>query len=290
MGIQSKLERIADEFYTRAIQECTDDIANSTVAFFGHQGDELKQDRTGVLLQISDDHFFITAAHYLDGITKHDIPCFIATGSDGQSPIPLDDVHGVVTDPLLDIAVIHLSEGISDSLAQHKRFLRMCDLDLVATSSVGIYMVFGYPLAWSDSDKQTQSIFSCPLRYGTLLYDGPPASDSNYTPEKHILLGYDQIPVEVMHCGTVTPPDVKGMSGCGIWRLAQSRPGLFESWMPSERRLVGIQHAWHASKGYLKGTWIKHAIHVIYQQFSELRRPILIEYPGAGDPSVEEDS
>lgn len=36
MGIESKLEAIAGEFFDRVIQECTADVAASTVAFYGH--------------------------------------------------------------------------------------------------------------------------------------------------------------------------------------------------------------------------------------------------------------
>ena len=56
MGIASKLEAIADEFFDRVIRECTEDASASTVAFYGEQRDELRQDRTGVLLQISHDY------------------------------------------------------------------------------------------------------------------------------------------------------------------------------------------------------------------------------------------
>ncbi|MHC4443587.1 MAG: hypothetical protein ACYTF1_09200 [Planctomycetota bacterium] len=253
------------DFFNKITDKCLPHIERFTVPFYGIQDDQVKHDRTGVLYCIADHYFILTASHYLRAIIKNNIPLYIPQSDPNAIPFPLVDAvfHSTEVDNGRDVAAIKLSEDVVSKLRPTKEFLKHSRIDQTDDGR-GLYIVFGYPMAWTGM-VDPGNILSHPLIYASRQYEGECYSGTFYDPNVHILLEFDQNVIDAVSGNQESLPSIKGISGCGIWRVADWNSTSIAHWSPRELRLVGLQHRWIKDDNfkYIQGTWIKYALQLI---------------------------
>jgi hypothetical protein len=130
----------AQTFLRRIGDDLLPGIATAIVPIFGLSPQEqFVQDRTGVLLQIGEGHFLLTASHDLRRYVAHPIALAISPSRAGEPPIHLlnSTFHGI-DEHDVDVAVIRLDEEVVRSLLPQRRFLRLHEIDQAATTSDGL--------------------------------------------------------------------------------------------------------------------------------------------------------
>jgi len=272
-------------FRKRVVKACTLEIARCTVPFFAHHNGTVISNGTGTLLEIADRHFVLTAAHVLDHATIHNIPHYLPPSANGGSLIHLNKVRAyttpvprnrVETDPEMrnddpnDVGVVELTPEIAALLLPARRFARLHELDKRKGHDQAMYMVIGYPRAFMKMlDAEGSKIYTEPLRCVTELHRGElPDRD----PDAHIFLTYPKEGIDGEDNPYISPHAI-GISGGGIWRLADSTKPA-ELWKAEDAKLVAIEHSWHAAKRYVRGTSVAMALALIYG-YNESLRPIL---------------
>ena len=246
---------------TKMRAACEED-ATSVLPVYGIQNNRPVQDRSGVLLAIADQGFLVTAAHDLDGITKAHIPLYVTSPRRGEGGIQLiGELHATEEDRI-DVAVVKMNQETMARLDDaNARFLRVTDVDNRALAIPGIYLVRGFPI---DCNAD-------PMTYQTVLYEGEVPTDSDFPFDSscHLLLDHSR-KLQWRGGQEFHSPRIKGMSGCGIWRLTTRPASELGAWSADERRLVAIQTKCKYGS-FLKGTWIRHAFRLIYHRCPELR-------------------
>lgn len=99
----------AAEFMTRVQEEALPRIVNSTVPFYAVQDDQVKRDRSGVLLRIADEHFILTASHKLKAIVEAQIHLYVGWDEVEKVPVPIPDaIFHTTEEDNRDVAAIKL--------------------------------------------------------------------------------------------------------------------------------------------------------------------------------------
>jgi len=80
-------------FFAELHDDCLPRIDSATVSIIGIQDDEIRHDRTGVLYEIADQRFILTAAHDVRGIVSHNIPLYVSVNVPDVLPLPLADAR-----------------------------------------------------------------------------------------------------------------------------------------------------------------------------------------------------
>lgn len=238
----------------------------SVVPVFGFQNGKAVQDRTGILFQVADHHFLITASHDLNWISEN-VPIFIAPHGPGIDPIQLTGRMTGTEDASIDIAIMRLASENVEYLLPERQFLRMTSLDFLSRSSNGIYVVQGYPVELGRIDMDVGKVRTRGMRYCTDIYEGElPAMDYPFDDDIHVSLQH-HLDEHDLSGNAIKSPKITGMSGGAIWRLAESIDGKLEV---NEPKLVAVQTKAKTGE-FLKGTWIKYALELIAKTYPELR-------------------
>jgi hypothetical protein len=262
---------------------CATAIAGATVPFFAEQGDKVVQFGTGVLLEIASTRFLLTSAHVIDVAVRHGLPTFVTSGKRGDALIPLDDLRLIFTpmpesgdrkDDAFDICVAQLPKELADRLLPERRFVHLAELDPHDEQKRGSwYYTFGYPHVLSKVDERNRTVGRSPLCYGTVIYDGARGPLPDFNPVFDIALDYSPNGSTDEMGNPVTLPNPRGISGCGMWRLATAGTHA-KLWKPEHMKLVGIQHTWDKELHLLRGTRIGLVIRMIYKNSPDLRPAI----------------
>jgi hypothetical protein len=244
------------------MREASEEDSKSVLPVYGIQFNKPVQNRSGVLIAIADQGFLVTAAHELKEYIDVRIPLYVTSPRREEGGIQLVGELHATEESKIDIAVVKMNDETKARLDNAgARFLRKTDLDDRIMAVPGIYLVRGYPLEF-NADRMT---------YSTVLYQGDIPTDSEYPfdPACHLLLDHSR---DLRWRGgqVARSPRIKGMSGCGIWRLTTRQPSDLATWSPDERRLVAIQTKCKYGS-YMKGTWIGHALGLIHHRCPELR-------------------
>jgi hypothetical protein len=267
----------------RMAAQCSPEVARSTIPIFAYNRWQMLPAGTGVLFQIASARFIFTAAHVARGSRRGRMPYFLAASPLSDQPIRLRDAVTIHTDgdhdDQIDVGVIELSDAVVGHLRGNS-FLRPATIDMSDCALPGVHLVMGFPKALAHSDVGMTTISAKPLRFVTTLRDGlqlPRFCE----PSNNIVLDYSETSYE--DSGDASPSiDPDGMSGGGIWRLASE--GQIADWSLSCLKLVGIQHTWSQREGYVKGTWIRYAVMLIWDRYPGLRRAIQTEFKDAFKP------
>jgi hypothetical protein len=265
----------------RVRDECFPAIERFSVPFYGLQDGQVKHDRTGVLYRIAQDHFILTAAHDLRAIIKHAIPLFIPPIVADAGPIALRGaIFHTTEEDGRDVAAIKLPSAIAEQLRPGREFLSH---DKIARTDdgKGLYVVFGYPMAWTVADP-SGAMSSHPLIYLARTYTGEMLPETYFDPKVHIALQFEEDAIEVTTGEPVQLPSMRGISGCGIWRVSDWNAESLAHCSEKNLRLVGLQHRRISSarRNYVQGTQIQYAIGRIADAYPELARPMNLIVPG----------
>ena len=154
----------------------------------------------------------------------------------------------------------------------------MADVDMETNPKKGIYAAFGFPTDWFQTQGEA---YPRPLPFIGSIYEGKRKPDTCYDPKVHVVIGFDRKTVNVLTDTKQLLPKLDGMSGCGLWRIVDySRAGM-ENWSPRKVRLVGLEHRSVLYEGnrYMQGTWIRHAVAMIYQEYPTLHNAMRLSFP-----------
>jgi hypothetical protein len=270
---------LAASFLARLKTEGIPRIEKTTVAFYGVQDEQIKRDRTGVLYTVAGLHFILTASHSLRQIVQNNIPLFIDRADCGALPIPIADaVFHSTEEEGRDVAAIRLSDEVVQRLRPHKEFLTHADVLLTTKQSRALYLLFGYPELWSGLISET-AVRSYGLAYTCLPYDGERNPDAFFDEDVHVLLGFDQAALCVADQATQQLPRLHGVSGCGIWRMAELTKEGLQRWRPEDVCLVALQHRWFPQRKYIQGTWLGYALALIRDNYPSVSSAMELVYP-----------
>lgn len=279
-------ERLQDEAVRLIFQfadRCNAVISKSTVCIYVWQ-ERIKRLAvlgSGILLRVGDRHFLLSAAHVLDyGFYLH-MPLVAQPNEDPEPPITLDFVGRKSSDPPpgvavtdlslrdddpLDISLAELTPDVSGQLAKRYRYLTLSDFDPTPLGKKdGVFVLYGFPQEMSVSDDHERKLDNWPLGYVTFpLNSEPERRDRN----KEILLKY-YLQGSGGRKNGVTIPKPRGLSGCGIWRIAEA-PIDLGNLRTEYIRLVGIQHRWRPDGNYIVGTSVIHFLDYLWGLYPDL--------------------
>lgn len=160
-------------------------------------------------------------------------------------------------DEPLDIAVLVLSDAGADEIAKYKTFVgeeRL--LPNISSESDRLFVVYGTPEILSPMNEEQKQLQAVPLCYATISMSSMPVG---LDPLNDIALEYPKATnISVTEVGAVEAPSPPGMSGGGIWLVAEPVEGQF--WNPQESKLVGVQHGWYKKAEWVRGTQIQHGV------------------------------
>lgn len=279
------------EFLARIVRESAPRIVKCTIPLYAWIKNLVELKGTGTLFRIGDRHFVLSAAHVLDYPGIFSVP-YCTSVCDEGSPLLLNMVK-IVSSPLppgadkfdidmrdadpFDIAVAELHPDSATKLEPYWRFAQLQELDVFSPSVEGSYFVLGFPVERTSTDFAARSSDTKALSYSTELHNG---SRDDRDKEADLLLAYPR-QNQTFGGQIVIAPNPKGISGCGIWRLAR-QDKLIDDWHDSDVRLVGIEHRWRSAHRYLVGTAVRHAIRLIYNRYQDLHPSMDIVYGKTG--------
>ncbi len=247
----------------------------------GAQRGKIIHDRTGVLYRIHDEHFILTAAHDLSVWLKHGIPLGVWVNRPDVPPISvLDAVFYCTSESREDVAAIHLPSSVAAEVSKYKSFVSHDQIEL-SNDINGPMVFFGYPLTWAADHVSEDRLESQALSLLTVPYEGTTKPGGIFDPDLHSLLQCDRIAINNSTRQHGDLPHPKGMSGCGIWQVADfdRETGEVISRSKGNASLVAIEHHYDAERGYVITTKIGHVLNVIYQNFPDLKGPMNLIYP-----------
>jgi hypothetical protein len=254
----------------------TPDIGKAIVPICWLLKDDIGLDRTGVLFQVGESHFLLTASHGIKALLKENIPLFIPVISPEADPIPLvGSLFRGIDECDVDVVVAELDHETAYRLSLQNRFLRFNELDVKDHQNDGLYLVCGFPQEWF---RKEQNVRPKAMVFFGRKYVGELNPLSHFDPGVHLVVGYERQGCSAIDNEPALLPKVNGMSGCGIWRILEWPPQRIESWEPSHCKLVAIQHSWDENRSYIKGTWVRHALSLIYHNYPQHQAALTVAY------------
>jgi hypothetical protein len=215
---------------------------------------------SGVLLQVADRGFVVTAAHCLDGWGKVRFLCAVDDGGF----IDLTTVQAHVTRDRgdADFALLPLDDEMFARVSSSRAFVRLSEVDAHGDApATGIHALFGYPVQLAS--RREGCIVSDALYYPTMLKN---VSDL----DRDLSVAFFMDDEHVDEVGDRTRlPALQGVSGGGMWRL-HTKGDDPEAWSVDRIRLVGIEHTVVERSGTIKGVRARHVLAGMAAQFPEL--------------------
>jgi hypothetical protein len=267
-------------FMMRTSVECRERIGDVTMPLYTEQLGRTSLCGSGVLLQIGDKSFIVSAGHTFDARRMADVPLWVTSGVAGSKLLPLGEIlirSSETNDPFyrtdepFDVAVCELTRETAAQIAVEKRFLRLNDVDPWDRQEPrSWYMVYGYPTKLSPPDEATLSINANAVALATFIYCDERGPLDRYDKEVGIALDFDPATIRNDDGRSAAPPHPGGMSGCGIWRLVEAGTDM-KVWNLNDVKLVAIEHTLKTKKNVLVGTRIRYALQMIYRNHPDLR-------------------
>ena len=250
---------------------------------------------TGVLFQIADSPFLVTAGHIAHfahtyrktiglGATGHERVIPIVSGG-FTSSVP---AQGMEDDPY-DVAVYPIPPDMAEKL-HRKRFLRIGDVSSDDPGPKAVFSVFGYPGVWCDpSIPAEERMDARAFEFTTYAYDGDTTTFTGYQPRLHLLLSAGTEYMTWPDGSTADfrdrkgqpvpfPRGLKGISGAGVWHVGDLAVPL-DKWGACPARLVGVDTGVYHASGAITATRWAVVTTVIHKAFPDLRRSIELWMP-----------
>ncbi len=278
---ESALPTPAETALARLQSELAPRLRRASVPIYGWWKGRQVLDRTSVFVRIQNEHFLLTAAHGQLNEKAAQLPLAIGWDEDTASRILLHDfaIHKSSNEQSLDVAVIDLPSDVSTRLCKHYQPILLCDIDQRLSKRPGIFILFGYPEQWANAERSVDptSVFLMTERYAGEF--DPINPEIRFEPRAHIPLQFSRDSVNLQTGGPLSLPNMSGISGCGIWRVADDLDAFINSFQPQDIKLVAIQNVWHGGMGYAVGTWAYYAVEILFQSHPRLRQARNLIYP-----------
>ncbi|MBN9519493.1 hypothetical protein J0H58_13380 [bacterium] len=264
----------------------TEIIQPSTIPISREVRGQLDQFGSGVLLEIGDKSFIVSAAHVLDWAALHEQPLCVPRSPAPTPPLWLDRAEGYLvtqvpegrkaTDPHmrdhdpLDVGVCVLHPDDATELKKHFRFLRLYQIDHGVPLLPASYITAGFPSRIEDRHNGGHRIMPTPCFAVSNLCDQLPDGAENVVANSIFLTyqrdGFDQEFQEIK------APKLGGISGGGIWRLADPSR-LISLWKVDDVKLVGIETSCCYGH-YIRGVSIRVVLGLIGNEWPALQSSI----------------
>jgi len=249
----------------------------STVAILGPKPGTalLHNDSSGVLLEIADVPFLLTAGHSVAQYVKHKIPLFALSGVPGSRIVPLAGAQALhVGDGIaLDAAVLRLSQETADLLRRDSVFLKLHQVEVDhRLDGQGCYVIAGFPVSEFQIDLRSKKVKMDPLPYVTGPFLGNIESLPEFNPAVDYAFDYEKDEALGLDGSLRALPKPYGASGGGIWYIGNAT--AFPSFKPDDMRLVAIEHGFFGSQGAIVGAKLGIPITFINRTYPELRNSI----------------
>jgi hypothetical protein len=254
---------------------------------------------TGVLLQVADAHFLVTAGHVADCLADPGITLSLGSPVDGERVIHLETIRWVSSGELgkanrerdaADVAVVALEPHVVARLPSRLRFTSLAEIDPRPGTGRAEFVLVGYPLAMGTRNASQKYIATPPLALGVTRRRAPTNVALPFDRRANFALGYQ--PDRAFEAdGTVTSvPDLEGISGCGVWRYLRSDRDIAR-FDVDRVRLVGIETSYSREHGWIRCTRIAVVLRLIYGNVSKLvpgghglRRAMEVSHPWLARP------
>jgi hypothetical protein len=265
-------EELLNRFRERVFAAIDDSIDHSTVPLIIEDGTRTIETRSGILLQIADMHFLVTAGHNMVEHSEKGHRVGIVLPVKGSHPILLvEERFWTTKDDQEDISVTQLGPVVVDNIKDHYRYIRLTSV--MSRYDRGhrraMYVIYGFPEALVGPDDTGVRRMES-WRYLTIPFQGDFGTVEKYDPKLHLVVTYERRSYG-REGARVHPP---GMSGCGIWfvGMPQTHP-LFTA---DDFKLVAIQNCWHKGFEYAKGTWIDDVLLILWKYYPDTHKPLML--------------
>jgi hypothetical protein len=147
---------------------------------------------TGILFQVGEASFVVTAAHVAKYASEYRKTLAISSSAGsfiviaGPFLCSFESKEAGETDPF-DIAVHRLSMESVQRLAG-KSFLRFSDIDFQEASPTAVYSLFGFPTVWSRTNAASDVLELKALQFTTYRFDRDKAAIEGFQDRYHLLL------------------------------------------------------------------------------------------------------
>lgn len=265
-------------------------VWEGTVAVVVSNSPEIHQIGTGILFQIADSCFVVTAAHVLTAPHLYDKTIGI-TGGDGC----LISAHGnwIASTPKqpdsadpFDIAVFRLPDTAIQRLSG-KRFFRASEIDFSEQSKTAVFAVFGFPGRWALPIRGPEEELELKaFEYIACASNRPPADLIGYDPRYHLLIDAqfsnltDQSGSETAftdRAGDEVPftKSLHGVSGSSVWLVGDL--GVPKNhWDRIVPKVVAVETAVYKEAGVIRATRFVAVTTLIHDAFPDLRSSIAV--------------
>jgi hypothetical protein len=258
-------------------------FGNCVIPIYKHKASTLFSERTGFLLQIANRHFLLTASHDLQEFLDNGFRPMTSPNIPNDPPVGfgIAAVFGTqVDDTSTDIAIFELTDESADYFRTGwRRFLRLPELCFDKSLDRAFHLLIGYP---TPEVRNVGMIGDIPQtvaqRFWYITNDFPhdPKKLEPHDPNNQFALEYGRTSInedgdefKSLHLG--------GMSGCPVFRIS---PCELLSKNLNYVKCVGIQCSFKPNT-YVKGSYITHAVDMIYEKYPDLRSAIeLSKLPG----------
>jgi hypothetical protein len=231
---------------------------------------------SGVLLQIADAYLVLSASHVMKATSKGSRVMLGPMTPDSRMVLmPHVPITFTADVDRVDVGFARLPGQTANELkAYGKKFLSRADLDLRNEPARAFYSVVGYPAKTNTPNHQAKRVDVLPFCYATYLYD---RDDADSTPGVSIVVRFNQDTITHPNGEVGRMPSLKGISGCGIWRLYGDGDRLdrLDTWDAGWIRLAGIEHGCVERK-YIRGTMVGTVLDLIERQHADLRTSMQI--------------
>ena len=240
-----------------------------TIAFVGdhpvYTKGEPSQYGSGVLLQVADTKFIVTAYHVVELFQKEGCSAFL--GAVSTEKLVFLEGCSIRWSAKADVAILVPPPSVFAQFPPQKRFTRLPEVACgdPADTVGGAYGVLGYPSSeWRVDHEARQFTMWARPAFGVPYRN----AGGHFDPKMHVSICFDK----------AANPDPNGMSGGGIWRIHQA--GVpHEQWTESDIQLVGIEHTSIREADALYGSRMEYVLGLILNYDPSLRPAIELQWP-----------
>lgn len=253
-----------NDYLDDLVKRATDKILKYTPQLFIHlNAGKPEPFATGVLLQVDDHYFLITAAHVIDGLDPKTVGIMINnTFYILNGTVHYTQLSSSKQNASIDLAIWLLSSEVVAELKQKYSFLQLSE---VSAEHVIIdkpqYLVVGFPVTRTKLNLRKAKLAVQPFIFLTNQAEPKLYSKLRFTEQSHILLAYRKAKIKNFESGLVVQgPDPHGVSGSGLWFLPEV---IVEPEKDVPIELVGIMTEFHSQLNVLVSTRIHLVLEIL---------------------------